>query len=39
VPGESDGECNGGPAAGNVWDKGALELVSNSKWGAAAMGK
>jgi endoglucanase len=26
-PGESDGACNGAPAAGAWWDKQALELV------------
>ena len=26
-PGESDGECNGGPAAGQWWNDGALALV------------
>ena len=26
-PGLSDGECNGGPAAGTWWDEGALELA------------
>jgi endoglucanase len=26
-PGESDGECNGGPRAGVFWDEGALELL------------
>ncbi|MGN7187862.1 glycoside hydrolase family 6 protein [Microbacterium enclense] len=27
-PGESDGECNGGPAAGGWFEKAALELVA-----------
>lgn len=27
LPGESDGTCNGGPAAGQWWEAGALELV------------
>jgi endoglucanase len=31
-PGESDGECNGGPKAGEYWPEGALELVKNAKW-------
>jgi endoglucanase len=26
-PGESDGECNGGPQAGAFWDKQAIELA------------
>ena len=39
VPGESDGDCNGAPAAGSVYDKAALELVKNSKWGAERMSK
>ncbi len=30
VPGESDGECNGGPAAGAWWDEIALELAGNA---------
>lgn len=30
-PGESDGECNGGPAAGAWWQEGALALVRNGK--------
>ena len=29
-PGESDGECNGGPAAGAWWHEGALALVRNA---------
>jgi endoglucanase len=31
-PGESDGECNGGPKAGDYWPEQALELVKNAKW-------
>jgi endoglucanase len=31
-PGESDGECNGGPKAGDFWPEEALELVKNAKW-------
>lgn len=30
-PGESDGTCNGGPAAGEFWKDIALELVQNAK--------
>lgn len=30
VPGESDGTCNGGPAAGQWWDEVALELARNA---------
>jgi endoglucanase len=29
-PGESDGQCNGGPAAGQWWQSGALALVRAS---------
>ncbi|GAB3606460.1 hypothetical protein GCM10027413_18690 [Conyzicola nivalis] len=29
TPGESDGECNGGPAAGEWWNAGALALIRN----------
>jgi endoglucanase len=29
TPGESDGECNGGPPAGEWWDSGALGLLRN----------
>jgi endoglucanase len=29
-PGESDGACNGGPAAGQWWRDKALELASNA---------
>lgn len=32
VPGESDGECNGGPPAGHWWDEAALELARNAGW-------
>ena len=31
VPGESDGECNGGPAAGKWWGEIALELARNAE--------
>jgi endoglucanase len=31
-PGESDGECNGGPAAGEWWDESAQELGENAGW-------
>ncbi len=31
-PGESDGECRGGPAAGVFWPERALELARNAKW-------
>ncbi|MCS5716799.1 glycoside hydrolase family 6 protein [Herbiconiux sp. CPCC 205763] len=31
-PGESDGTCNGGPAAGEWWNAGALELATNAGW-------
>ncbi len=30
VPGESDGTCNGGPAAGQWWEEIALELARNA---------
>jgi endoglucanase len=30
-PGESDGECRGGPQAGQFWPQKALELISNRK--------
>ncbi|WP_394550938.1 glycoside hydrolase family 6 protein [Agromyces sp. MMS24-JH15] len=30
TPGESDGECNGGPPAGEWWAEGAIELVENA---------
>lgn len=31
-PGESDGECNGGPKAGMWWQPRAIELAKNAKW-------
>jgi endoglucanase len=31
-PGESDGECNGGPPAGEFWPERALELAAASGW-------
>jgi endoglucanase len=31
-PGESDGTCNGGPAAGTWWPENALELAANAGW-------
>ncbi|MCD4525288.1 glycoside hydrolase family 6 protein [Nocardioides sp. cx-173] len=31
-PGESDGECRNGPAAGEFWPERALELASASGW-------
>jgi endoglucanase len=31
-PGESDGTCNGGPAAGAWWPQSALELAANAGW-------
>ncbi len=31
-PGESDGECNGGPEAGQFWPERALELAAASGW-------
>lgn len=31
-PGESDGQCNGGPKAGEWWNDKALELARNAKW-------
>jgi endoglucanase len=31
-PGESDGECNGGPKAGVFWQERALELARNAKF-------
>jgi endoglucanase len=31
-PGESDGTCNGGPAAGEWWDQGARTLASDAGW-------
>ena len=32
LPGESDGACNGGPAAGAWFHSMALELARNAKW-------
>ncbi|WP_136518167.1 glycoside hydrolase family 6 protein [Cellulomonas telluris] len=32
LPGESDGACNGGPAAGQWWQEIALELARNARW-------
>jgi len=32
-PGESDGSCNGGPAAGTWWRDIAIELAKNAKLG------
>jgi endoglucanase len=31
-PGESDGQCNGGPAAGQLWPQYALELARGASW-------
>lgn len=31
-PAESDGECGGGPAAGELWPERALELAAASGW-------
>jgi endoglucanase len=31
-PGESDGRCNKGPAAGNWWPQKALEMARAAKW-------
>jgi len=31
-PGESDGQCNGGPKAGAFWQEKALELARNAKY-------
>ena len=31
-PGESDGRCNKGPAAGMWWPQKALEMARNAKW-------
>jgi endoglucanase len=31
-PGESDGECNGGPKAGEYWPQAAVDLAKNAKW-------
>jgi endoglucanase len=32
APGESDGQCNGGPVAGAWWPTSALELTRNAGW-------
>lgn len=32
LPGESDGTCNGGPAAGAWWQEIALEMAANASW-------
>lgn len=32
LPGESDGNCNGGPAAGTWWPERALELARNASY-------
>lgn len=32
VPGESDGECGGGPAAGGWWPDIGLEMARNADW-------
>jgi endoglucanase len=31
-PGESDGPCNGAPAAGEWWNDGALDLAADAGW-------
>jgi endoglucanase len=31
-PGESDGTCNNGPAAGEWWNERALELAAAAGW-------
>jgi len=31
-PGESDGECNGGPKAGDFWPQAAVDLARAAKW-------
>ena len=31
-PGESDGECGGGPPAGEFWPQRALEMAASSGW-------
>jgi len=31
-PGDSDGECNGGPKAGQFWPEQALSLARSAKW-------
>jgi endoglucanase len=38
VPGESDGECNGGPAAGQWWPSVGIELARNAEWTWRAAG-
>ena len=32
TPGESDGACNGGPAAGTWWPQEALGLAQRARW-------
>jgi len=32
LPGESDGACNGGPAAGQWWQEIAIEMARNARW-------
>ena len=32
MPGESDGTCNGGPAAGDWWNERALQLAAAAGW-------
>ncbi|MBX0300968.1 glycoside hydrolase family 6 protein [Cryobacterium sp. 1639] len=32
LPGESDGTCNGGPAAGEWWNERALQLAASAGW-------
>lgn len=32
IPGESDGECNGGPSAGTFWAEYAQELIRNARY-------
>ncbi|WP_395657580.1 glycoside hydrolase family 6 protein [Nocardioides sp.] len=31
-PGESDGECNGGPPAGQFWPERAMQMAASSGW-------
>ncbi|WP_395696113.1 glycoside hydrolase family 6 protein [Nocardioides sp.] len=31
-PGESDGECNGGPPAGEFWPERAMQMAASSGW-------
>jgi len=31
-PGESDGQCNGGPKAGDFWQERAIDLAKRAKW-------